>query len=464
MDYRMNRWAAACLAVSTVAGSTLASDQVGDTESVERVFPVDGLVWHDGAALDGAVSLRFSADGTDWSEEWSNLDGRSCDDADCRIDVTDGRFRAQLGRHVALDAETLAASGFDVTVEVYDDGEWQTLTTPIEVPMVPYAMWTTRGADGFSPAPFSVGGDLQLDATLTEVDGTLTIHDLFATGSSAGAVTATGGLAVTSGPTEIGGDLSLSSTLTVEDLATDGNLIGGEAGNTFGQTSGEVRVGPGAETLVVATDVFADQVYMVDGLGQSLLVIDGSMQLEYWGVDHNQDFFKTFSYEWDPDRFEDTDGVSIGGSTDDWVCWVGGFAIEGADWCTGGRESCMADGSAGSCDSDSDCDGDGIGLCVDGLCAYEAMVQAYTFPNYDSDTWAMSVKGSSDDTDHVEGQWMCARNSLVDVLCSDGDGHLSEDCTDEISAGSQLDGDDEQGYLHTGRWPSSWPSPLGVVE
>lgn len=464
MVHRMTPYAAVAAFLTMGALSSPLVAQPDDSEAVPRVYPVDGRLQHDAVLVDDLVSMRFSASSSDWVEEWSDQPTRSCEDEDCRVTVADGRFSVPLGRHVALDDTVLERADFTITVEVYDDTSetWQSFGDGIDVHATAHSLWaTTTGS--ITPDSFEVYGDLTLDAGTTSASGGLTIDDVFGSGSAGGALRADI-VEVTSGTTEIGGTLNVVGEVSAGSLDLEGALYGSGAGRLFRHNGTRTYLGPDATSVTIENDVVATQVELVsDG---SVIDLNGALIAENWGMQNGEYLFRsTFHDGFDPDDWGDRDGVVRTTDANDYYCWIGGFQMLGVDWCPNWFPTCSGGETDGdSCESDSDCDASGIGQCYEGSCFYYPMVQAYAFPDYSGDTWGASLGFSSTDIQSGEVQWMCANTSIVDFRCSDGDGNVSNDCTDEISSSTRSGASDAHGMAATGRWPSNWPAALADPE
>jgi len=450
-------FAAACVWPSWAAA------QPDDTESVPRVYPVDGRLQHDAALVDAQVSIRFSTETFDWVEEWSNLETRSCMEADCRLTVVDGRFTAPLGQYASLDDVILQRENFEVTVEVYDEGAgvWQTFDAPIEVHSVPRAYWTTSISRGHYAELFDVGGDLTVESGTTDFDTGLTIDDIFGAGSTAGALT-TAGVTVTSGLTEVGGDLEMTGTLSASGLDIDGTLSVGDAGRVFRHDGTVPYLGPDATSVSIESHLIVEEIELTTT--GSYIDLNGSLETSHWGIAQDEYLFRTSAGGgWDPDDYGSLDGYNFNStSAHDWYCWVAGSRTYNVDFCANWTVNCAGSTDGGSCSSDSDCDDSGIGYCHEGSCYYAPMLSAYVFPDYGTDNdYSMVVTVASDNIGASAIALMCANTSIIDFRCSDGDGHLSEDCASEISSGTDLDGSDVHGMVNVGRWPTNWPARLG---
>lgn len=463
MVHRMMRWGAAALTMSALGWASPAMADDDGVESVARVYPVQGRIQHDAALVGEPVGMRFSVASEGWSEEWSDLDTRSCAAADCRVPVADGRFRVPLGRHVSLDAVVLEATDFVISVEVYDAeaAEWQSLGALLETEAMPHAMWTTTTST-ISAGTLSVGGDLTGSSGAPDFDS-LTIEDVFGSGSSAGAVSSDG-VTVTTGSTDIGGDLSVSGTVSAATLDVEGAIIAGSAGEIFGYTGDVLDFGPDTDSISISTTLLQMHSLWIRDSGS--IDLNGTIQAPHWGLSHDQRLFYSSATRWDPDDYSERSGYFLRIPAEEWYCWNSGIEFTNADWCTSGAISCRGGASGSACSVDSDCDDFGMGYCSSGECVYYPMLSAFAFPTYTGGDyyWGMQVDSSSTDTEEVAAQWMCADISIVDFLCSDGSGHVSRDCASEISADTSLGTDDDHSTVRSGRWPPNYPTDLGDAE
>lgn len=143
------------------------------TDQVPRVVPYDGVLEFDGAAVHGATSMRFALHAWDeslagtvpsgtplWSEEWSNLNSKSCAGADCRVPVRAGRFAVQLGRHANIMPTIQDADDVCLSIAVQNGSGWVALGGCQRFTPAPTALWSASGSNPHIAGNLTVDGQV----------------------------------------------------------------------------------------------------------------------------------------------------------------------------------------------------------------------------------------------------------------------------------------------------------------
>jgi hypothetical protein len=316
----------ALLAAPLVALALPAAAQ-DTTSTVNEVIAYDGLLELDGAPVENDLAMRFLIDDIEGNELWrserSDLDTTDCPTA-CRVPFYRGRFALYLGEHVAIPETVWTEERVGLRIQVYDEeAGWIELGGTQTIEPVPYALWSLEA------------NELQVDRLLNALGSIDVSGD-----ASAGSVTSdatlssqTGSLSAGSGV--IAGGVSVTTTASVGALEVDGDLT--LVGNPLRMTNGDdtgVALGHGSGNLLqINPEGHFATVALTEPYVSGTSTYDGDVRIDSGAVRVGNASAHTIEADRALFLMRQVTGSNVNThiSASDYHCWIGGWAMAGAD-------------------------------------------------------------------------------------------------------------------------------------